>query len=287
MESRGDVFKDFIVPLLAGGLAGTAVDVTLFPLDTMKTRLQSSKGFWASGGFRRIYAGILPAASASAPSAALFFCTYELLKVVLGSSHVPSPWVHMLAATAGEVSACVVRVPCEVIKQRTQTSRGLRPSQVFKAAIESEVSEVGLVRGFRGLYRGYLTTLSREIPFSFIQFPLWEYLKVTWRDSQGGRPLEPWQGAVCGALAGAVAAAMTTPLDVAKTRVMLAKTGDMEVKASVAGLLVKIGREEGLRGLFSGFVPRICWIGLGGFVFLGAYEQGRHLLLTHHHHPTH
>ena len=52
----------------AGGLAGTAVDVALFPLDTIKTRLQSSRGFWASGGFRRIYAGIIPAASASAPS---------------------------------------------------------------------------------------------------------------------------------------------------------------------------------------------------------------------------
>lgn len=261
----------------AGGLAGTAVDVTLFPLDTIKTRLQSAKGFWASGGFRRIYAGIVPAASASAPSAAMFFCTYELFKVVIGSQfpQLQSPWVHMLAATAGEVSACVVRVPCEVIKQRTQTSKGLRPSQIFKMAMESE--------GIRGLYRGYLTTLSREIPFSFIQFPLWEYLKATWRDSQG-HPLDPWQGAVCGACAGAVAAALTTPLDVAKTRVMLAKSGDMEVKTTVASLLVRIGKEEGFRGLFSGFVPRVCWIGLGGFVFLGAYEQGRHLLL--HHYPT-
>ena len=31
--------------------------------------------------------------------------------------------------------------------------------------------------------------------------------------------------------------------------------------------------------LFSGFVPRVSWISLGGFVFLGAYEQSRHLLL--------
>ena len=37
--------------------------------------------------------------------------------------------------------------------------------------------------------------------------------------------MDPWQGAVCGACAGAVAAALTTPLDVAKTRVMLAKVG--------------------------------------------------------------
>ena len=55
----------------AGGIAGTTVDVVLFPLDTIKTRLQSSKGFWAAGGFHRIYAGIVPAAAGSAPTGML------------------------------------------------------------------------------------------------------------------------------------------------------------------------------------------------------------------------
>eukprot|EP00960_Hanusia_phi_P026879 746520-Hanusia_phi.AAC.1 len=32
----------FVVALLAGGCAGTAVDVALFPIDTIKTRLQAS-----------------------------------------------------------------------------------------------------------------------------------------------------------------------------------------------------------------------------------------------------
>ncbi len=52
----------------AGGIAGTTVDVVLFPLDTLKTRLQSKKGFWAAGGFRHVYSGIAPAALASAPA---------------------------------------------------------------------------------------------------------------------------------------------------------------------------------------------------------------------------
>ena len=34
------------VALAAGGAAGTSVDVALFPLDTVKTRLQSDAGFW-------------------------------------------------------------------------------------------------------------------------------------------------------------------------------------------------------------------------------------------------
>lgn len=51
----------------AGGCAGTAVDVTLFPLDTIKTRLQSSQGFFKAGGFRGIYSGLGAAAIGSAP----------------------------------------------------------------------------------------------------------------------------------------------------------------------------------------------------------------------------
>lgn len=36
--------------LISGGIAGTTVDCALHPLDTFRTRLQSEKGFWASGG---------------------------------------------------------------------------------------------------------------------------------------------------------------------------------------------------------------------------------------------
>jgi hypothetical protein len=32
--------RSFINPLLSGGMAGFSVDVLLFPLDTVKTRLQ-------------------------------------------------------------------------------------------------------------------------------------------------------------------------------------------------------------------------------------------------------
>lgn len=52
----------------AGGVAGTAVDVILFPFDTLKTRLQSAEGFAKAGGFRGIYSGLASCASGSAPS---------------------------------------------------------------------------------------------------------------------------------------------------------------------------------------------------------------------------
>lgn len=43
------------------------VDLTLFPLDTIKTRLQSQQGFYKAGGFKGIYAGVPSAAVGSFP----------------------------------------------------------------------------------------------------------------------------------------------------------------------------------------------------------------------------
>ena len=77
-DGNSDVATSFANALVAGGLAGTSVDVTLFPIDTLKTRMQSPQGFLKAGGFRGIYNGLGAAAVGSAPGAALFFSSYEV-----------------------------------------------------------------------------------------------------------------------------------------------------------------------------------------------------------------
>ena len=134
--------------LVAGGAAGTAVDVSLFPLDTLKTRLQSEQGFWKSGGFSRVYAGLGPAALGSAPNAAAFFVTYEGIKSsarrTTGLSD-DDPRVHMAAACGGEVMACLVRVPTEIVKQRRQADASRTSLEIVRATLAAE--------GVVGFYR--------------------------------------------------------------------------------------------------------------------------------------
>lgn len=57
----------FSSALIAGGLAGTAVDTLFFPIDTLKTRAQSHAGFFPSGGFSGVYRGLGSAVVGSAP----------------------------------------------------------------------------------------------------------------------------------------------------------------------------------------------------------------------------
>uniref|UniRef100_A0A672GMK8 Mitochondrial S-adenosylmethionine carrier protein n=1 Tax=Salarias fasciatus TaxID=181472 RepID=A0A672GMK8_SALFA len=250
----------------AGGCAGMCVDLTLFPLDTIKTRLQSQQGFYKAGGFRGIYAGVPSAAVGSFPNAAAFFVTYECTKSLLGTGGAAAaaaphaaPVTHMLAASLGEIVACLIRVPTEVVKQRTQACPSSSTYNTLLATLREEVCVL-------------------TIPFSLVQFPLWEYLKTLWSRRQG-HTLYSWQSAVCGAFAGAVAAFVTTPLDVAKTRIMLAKAGSTTASGNIPLVLYEVWRSRGITGLFAGSVPRMTFISLGGFIFLGTYEKVRSTLL--------
>lgn len=64
---------------------------------------------------------------------------------------------------------------------------------------------------------------------------------------------------------------MTTPLDVAKTRIMLAaNTGEKAPNAIF--IISSIYRKNGIGGMFAGFVPRVMWITLGGAIFFGSYD---------------
>ncbi|WFD24609.1 S-adenosylmethionine transporter [Malassezia equina] len=273
------VNPSFVTSLLAGAMAGLSVDLLFYPIDTVKTRLQSAQGFWKSGGFSGVYRGMGSVAVGSAPGASIFFVTYESAKSLLSKSLYPehsqdakvmSPAVHMLSGTMAEMAACMIRVPTEVVKSRQQTSVYGRSSSA--AALRQVIAEEGV----RGLYRGYGSTIFREIPFTCIQFPLYEGLK----HSMTGYKSEPsWlQAAVSGSMAGAVAAALTTPLDVIKTRIMLAKAHGSADTPRILPTLYFILAQRGIKGLFAGVVPRTLWIGLGGAVFLGTFDGAAKVL---------
>ena len=108
---------------------------------------------------------------------------------------------------------------------------------------------------------------------------------------------------MCGSLAGGCAAALTTPFDVVKTRLMLRTVRvffflfflqflfDHPLKLThhlqsangvpytgVRNTMMRIVKEEGLAKLFSGIQPRVMWISLGGFIFFGCYEETKKLL---------
>ena len=176
------------------------------------------------------------------------------------------PLEHMAAASIGEIAACAVRVPTEVVKQRAQASQYKSSMAALKAILEMRHA-VGALGVFREMYRGWNVTVLREIPFTVIQFPLWESMKEWRRRTEGRDNISALESAVFGSAAGAVAAGVTTPLDVLKTRIMLSTK-----KQKSMALLAQILRDSGPRAFFAGIGPRVLWISAGGAVFLGSYQ---------------
>lgn len=187
---------------------------------------------------------------------------------------------HMTAASLGEAAACLVRVPTEVIKAKMQTaSKGdaTLTGTIRLVLTEERHGPLGFVTG--GLYRGFGITLMREVPFAIIQFPLYEEFKVVWANEwRGGTPVTPVQAAACGSVSGGIAAALTTPLDVLKTRLMLGVDKSGKAYTSATDVLQRTISQEGAAALFSGVQPRVMWISIGGFVFFGAYEGFRRVV---------
>lgn len=175
-----------------------------------------------------------------------------------------------MAASLGEIAACAVRVPTEVVKQRAQ-ARQYPSSLSALSSILSQRAAIGIPGVWRELYRGWSITIFREVPFTVIQFPLWEGMKkwrlrATQRDNGRGT-ISAWESGLAGSMAGAVAAGVTTPLDVLKTRMMLARE-----KTGMFVLARQILRDGGPKAFFAGIEPRIMWISIGGAIFLGSYQ---------------
>lgn len=185
---------------------------------------------------------------------------------------------HMIAASMGEVAACLVRVPTEVVKAKMQVAEKQQSlvQTVADVLQERHGSPIANITG--GLYRGFGMTLFREIPFAMIQFPLYEQYKSMWEMSQG-YGVSPLQAAACGSLAGSIAGALTTPLDVLKTRMQIGFDKDNKPYRGVYDVVNRILTEEGAGMLWSGLQPRVIWIGIGGFVFFGAYETAKAVIM--------
>lgn len=227
---------------IAGAFAAFTVDLIVYPLDTIKTRLQSPdyKRLFTDGVntkpnaafFRGVYQGVGSAIVATLPSSGAFFTTYEGVKSVLTdynpkfgeSGLLPQPFIHAAASGTAELVSCAILTPAEVIKQN---------AQMVDRSVSKGNATLQTMRRFRSnplaLWRGYTALAGRNLPTTAIQFPLFERIRTAirqYRDDKGIRTNTLLEGgmitAVSAGTGGSIAAVVTTPVDVVKTRIMLA-----------------------------------------------------------------
>ena len=226
-------------------------------------------------------------------------------------------WIHGLAAATGNTISSAIFVPKEVLKQQMQYATTTTARTISSSMTPSLISfpqvfwNILREKGIAGFYVGYQATLLRNIPSAMIRFVLYEELKKQWSgttttctavDARGGERISthvptlfdrlrqkvpvPVGLFAAGAVAGAAASGIMTPVDVIKTRLA---TGTCPV--GVQNCFQHILAEMGWRGLYVGAGSRMMWsgafsaIGFGTFeIVKGALGVDQYHSPTHHHH---
>lgn len=301
--------RSALVHLLSGGLSAGLVRASLQPLDTAKTRLQFSRQATRSlsslralllehGGLRGLYRGMVPGVTGIVPAAAVYMLTFQTVRAQLAARfprRARDVCVAM-AAAVGDVAASVVRVPCEVLKQRLQVGvyADMRAAiaAVGGVSVGASATAPALLRGVRSLYAGLGAQLVRDVPYVMAEFVVYEQLKLaaggrgashaTEEDGDvgKGRP-KRGEGLWMGAVAGVVAAIVSNPADVVKTRLMTQVRGAATVGVrstayrGVADAFVRVVREEGPAAFAKGIAPRMAAKALQSGLFFAVYERMR------------
>ncbi|KAL9045118.1 MAG: hypothetical protein Q9214_001800 [Letrouitia sp. 1 TL-2023] len=278
--------------MAAGALAGIAEHSAVYPLDLLKTRLQvlnpSPSGLYSglsnalsrilkAEGIGSLWRGISSVALGAGPAHAVYFATYEAVKHAMGGNegneHHP-----VAAATSGAcatIASDALMNPFDVVKQRMQVHGSVYRSitQCARTVYRNE--------GLSAFYISYPTTLCMTVPFTALQFTAYESLSKVINPSKSYDPLTH---CTAGALAGAFAAGLTTPLDVIKTLLQTrgtARDADIRTARGLFRAASIIKRQHGYAGFFRGIRPRVITTMPSTAICWSSYEMAKAYFIRH------
>ena len=183
------------------------------------------------------------------------------------SMRFPTIWKSAVAGGIAGGVQCVICSPMELLRIRMQvegigemTKATLyQPSQsrVYHNTLECLIKTYQ-EGGVRGVYKGMVPTLWREIPSFAAYFATWEYLCQAMSDNKDGlkHNMKMYKLLIAGGFSGISAWVVSYPFDVVKTRIQI----DGVIRKEYDGMIdcfVKTYRNEGLRAFVKGLGPAL------------------------------
>lgn len=264
----------------ASALAGVLSRAVVHPIDTLRTiQMTSSMPMslhgavlraTSSGGVRGLYRGFGASLTLHAPAISIYLSVYERVRDKL-PEELPPVVRHASAGFAAEAASAVVWAPLETIKQRAQ----LRTSGKNGGSVKV-LSDLLKREGPGALLSGYSATLVVFGPYAALYFVVYERCREELRNRNNGNT--PGGIATSAAVAGAISAAATTPLDVVKTRLQTqgdSAIGTKEGQVRYRGMVdaaKSIAKTEGLGAFSKGITARMLWMMPGTAITMTAFE---------------
>lgn len=239
----------------AAALGGAIADILTYPADALSTLLQSRK---FPTGYTGLYRGYWAMAVFGTPGYAAYFGCYDYLKVSYGMNPV-------VAGCVAECAGGFLLVPAEILKKRAV----LRQKGYTKAAeIPGTMLRVLRKEGLRGFYVGYFASVATWMPFSGIYFG-------TFEKSKQFLPEKPWTDLAAGAIAGSLAAVITSPIDMVATRVQTRYNGATTAPAVVADILKENHYQPLIlgRAMFKAAPGRVLWLAPNAAISIASFQH--------------
>jgi solute carrier family 25, member 38 len=272
--------------LAAGALSGMLSALAFQPLDVLRTHQQGAFGSNKPAPsvvevltkqaplidrLRSLWRGTSATLIRVAGGAGLYFAT---LDQCLASVPNTSLNTFLSGAFARTFAGSIVS-PLTIIKARMEW----QPAGTYASNMDV-LRHVLRDEGVRGLYRGMLPTLARDVPFSGLYVLIYKRLQRSVEERATDLP--PYAiNFGSGVVAGVLATTVVHPADVVKTRMQLtivqtSTAGELlAVKNSLSlqDTLAKIWHDEGPLGFAKGIVPRVLKRTLSTAVTWTIYEQ--------------
>ncbi|KAH0969620.1 hypothetical protein GBA52_028546 [Prunus armeniaca] len=178
--------------LVSGGLAGAVAQTVIYPMDLVKTRIQTyageggripslgtlSREIWVQEGSRAFYRGLVPSLLGIVPYAGIDLAAYETLKdmskkYVLHDGE-PGPLVQLGCGTVSGALGATCVYPLQtlilllVFRMQAHTAyKGM--GDVFRRTFQHE--------GLRGFFKGIFPNLLKVVPSASITYMVYESMK--------------------------------------------------------------------------------------------------------------
>jgi hypothetical protein len=211
----------------------------------------------------------------------------------------------MIAQTVAGLAFC----PIDIVKQRVQTAvvveKSLNSNSAIRMTPVMAAREVWSQRGIGGFYRGFVPMNALWMPWNLVYLTLYESSKrriyryrlekLRIEGRNGGisckedvrvlsdppmhEILPAWAYPVSSSHCAAIAAVVTHPIDVVKTRLQVLSLVDNGKKQQTAlQVAAELWHEEGPRGFSRGIFARVATLSMGTSLSWFVYEMSkRHL----------
>ncbi|KNC79123.1 hypothetical protein SARC_08472 [Sphaeroforma arctica JP610] len=204
-------------------------------------------------GRRGYFKGLGPSLFALLPTWAVYFTTYEQLKVRIGIHYDLAPkssQLHLMAAIGAGVASNVVTSPLWLIKTRLMTQqRGLTP-YFYKNSVHALIT-IMQREGPLALYKGLAASLVGVVHVG-IQFPLYEILKVKFSSNYSERADTTTKAIIlASATSKTIASVAWYPHEVVRTRMQNQSVPPFKYN-NILHCAKTVVMEEGVRALYRG-----------------------------------